>query len=41
LGNGTGRKYAKLTDYPPLYQELTRKHHPDVWADPGAILDKI
>lgn len=40
LGNGTGRRYAKMTDYPALYQELTKKHHPDVWADPRAILDK-
>lgn len=41
MGNGTGRKYNKLDDYPARYQEWTKKFHPDVWADPGAILDKV
>lgn len=39
LGNATGRRLAKMTDYPIEYQEWTKKYHPDVWADPGAILD--
>jgi hypothetical protein len=39
LGNATGRRLAKMTDYPKEYQEWTAKHHPDVWADPGKILD--
>jgi len=39
LGNATGRRLAKMTDYPVEYQEWTKKHHPDVWADPNAILD--
>lgn len=41
LGNGTGRRYSKLTDYPPKYQEYCKKFHADAWADPAAILAKI
>lgn len=40
LGNAAGRRLAKMTDYPREYQEWTKAHHADVWADPGAILDK-
>lgn len=39
LGNATGRRVNKMTEYPREYQEWTQKHHPDVWANPGAILD--
>jgi len=39
LGNAAGRRLAKMTDYPREYQEWTAKYHPDVWADPGKILD--
>jgi hypothetical protein len=40
LGNAAGRRLNAMTEYPREYQEWTKAHHPDVWADPGAILDK-
>ncbi len=39
LGNATGRRLNGLKDYPKEYQEWTAKLFPDVWADPGAVLD--
>jgi hypothetical protein len=39
LGNAAGRRLNKMSEYPAEYQAWTKTHHPDVWADPDAILD--
>lgn len=38
FGTATGGRFKSVDDYPEYYIELTNKHHPDVFADPAAIL---
>lgn len=38
FGTATGGRFETVDDYPDYYLELTNKHHPDVFADPAAIL---